>query len=138
MQFLLNVQRGKVKGAKVRDRVAAADILLSRGFGKVTQPIEAEVEHTYERPYQGLPPDILQAIIYMTERLSLDTINSMVDRELGVVEGKYEELGSEGSLNKDTKSYLTIQGGTTGVRLWIPWPRFESWLGSQLRLDLLS
>ena len=72
LQFLLDVQQGKVRGAKVRDRVAVADILLSRGYGKATQLIESDVQHTYERPYKGLSPDTLAGLIYITSRLGAE------------------------------------------------------------------
>ena len=100
LQFLLNVQQGKVKQAKVRDRVAAAEILLDRGFGKSTQLMEAEVQHTVETPYSGLNPDQLRALIQITDQMHPDQIQAMIDDQLGVIEGGAPRLVGGGGVSK--------------------------------------
>ena len=68
--------------------MAAADILLDRGFGRSTQLIEHDVPETTEEPGLGLSVPQLEALIQITDQLSPDQMHALIDQQTGMNEGQ--------------------------------------------------
>ena len=77
-----------MRNAKVRDRVSAADSLLDRGFGRSKQLIEHDVPEPTEEPDLGLTVPQLEALIQITDQMNPEQIQAMIDKQLGIIEGK--------------------------------------------------
>ena len=87
IRLLVDIASGSME-AKVSDRLAAADMLLSRGWGKAVAQVEVNAEVNVNHSLAAFDTAELRELVAMRRKL-------LADEEANVVEGEGKVLNGE-------------------------------------------
>jgi hypothetical protein len=75
IKLLTDVASGRIKEAKVSDRLAAADMLLSRGWGKAIQQVDIDVDINVTHRMDEFTTQELRDLLALQEEITTERPN---------------------------------------------------------------